>query len=260
MNVQHDMLIGMVHVGALPGTAQGGEPVSAIIDRAVAEAHLLDTAGFDALLVENMHDTPYLLRDVGPEIVAAMTAVTGAIRAAVNIPVGVQVLAGANTAALAVAHATGGAFIRAEGFAYAAVADEGLMAEADAGPLLRERARLGATVQVWADVQKKHSAHALTGDLDITELAQGAVFMGADALVLTGSATGKRTQLSDVRTVRDAVDVPVIVGSGVDASTVRQTLDVAHGAIVGSALKVDSHWANAIDPSAVTRLMDAART
>ncbi len=259
MKLQQDMLIGMVHVGALPGTPRGGESVQAITDRAVKEALQLDEAGFDAIMLENMHDVPYLRRDVGPEIVAAMTAVTAAVRGAVQVPVGVQILAGANRAALAVAHACGGSFIRAEGFAFATVADEGLLDEADAGPLLRERARLGADVALWADVQKKHSAHALTGDLSIGELASGAVFMGADAVILTGAATGERAALAQVQQVRDAVDVPVLVGSGVDATSVKQTLEVAHGVIVGSALKVDGQWANPVDPAAAARLVDAAR-
>jgi len=259
MNLQQDILIGMVHVGALPGTPGSGESVAAIVDRAVSEATLLDDAGFDAILLENMHDVPYLLRDVGPEIVAGMTAAVAAVVAAVQVPVGVQILAGANRAALAVAHACGGSFIRAEGYSYATVADEGLLSEADAGPLLRERTRLGASVSVWADVQKKHSAHALTGDLTIVDLARGAAFMGAEAVILTGAATGKRADMDQVQRVRDAIDVPVLVGSGVDANTVKPTLAAAHGVIVGSALKVDGHWANTHDPVAVKRFVDAAR-
>ena len=189
----------------------------------------------------------------------AMTSVATAVKQAVPVPVGVQILAGANREALAVSHACGCSFIRAEGFAYAAVADEGLLAEADAGPLLRERARLGAEVAVWADVQKKHSSHALTADLDIVALAQGTAFMGADAVILTGSATGSRADLDQVQRVAEAVEIPVIVGSGVDATTVKASLAAAHGVIVGSALKVDGHWANPHDPAAVRRFVDAAR-
>ena len=84
MNLQRDPLIGMVHVGALPGTAKGGEAVAAIVDHAVAEAAMLDEAGFDAILLENMQDVPYLLRNVGPEIVAGMTAAVQAVVAAVQ--------------------------------------------------------------------------------------------------------------------------------------------------------------------------------
>ncbi len=150
-------LIGMVHLAALPGSPHASLRVERIARAAAAEAKVLEDAGFDAVLVENMHDLPYLRRRVGPEVVAAMTACTLCVRAAVSVPVGVQVLAGANAEALSVAHACGGSFIRAEGFQLAAVADEGLLEEADAGPLLRLRRTIGAErVMVAADILKKH--------------------------------------------------------------------------------------------------------
>ena len=149
--------IGMVHLRPLPGTPRDSQAPEVIASTAVGEARMLADAGFDAILVENMHDLPYLLRSVGPEIVASMAVATKAVVDAVTIPVGVQILAGANHAAIAVAHAAGAQFIRAEGFAYASVADEGIFAEADAGPLLRYRRAIGAEhIAIWADVRKKH--------------------------------------------------------------------------------------------------------
>ncbi len=131
-------LIGMIHVQALPGTPRGSMPVEAIVSQAVDEARLLADAGFEGIILENMHDVPYLRRTVGPEIVAAMTTVGAAVReAASGVSLGIQILAGANKEALAVAHAVGAQFIRAEGFVFASIADEGLLDEADAGPLLR---------------------------------------------------------------------------------------------------------------------------
>ena len=137
-------LIGMVHVGALPGTPRYCEPLSSTIDRAVKEAQLLSESGFDAIILENMHDVPYLRGTVGPEITAAMTAVASAVRAVVSVPLGVQILAGANQEAMAVALAADLAFTRAEGFVFASVADEGLLDEAAAGPLLRYRKAIGS--------------------------------------------------------------------------------------------------------------------
>ena len=89
-------LIGMVHLPALPGTPGSDLAVPQIIEQAVRDAAVLAEAGFDALIIENMHDVPYLQREVGPEIVAAMTIVACAIRRSVELPMGVQVLAGAN--------------------------------------------------------------------------------------------------------------------------------------------------------------------
>src|SRR5207249_5013021 len=135
-------LIGMVHVGALPGTPAHDHGFAALVETAVAEARMLNDAGFQGVMIENMHDRPYLRRAVGPEIVAAMTAIGREIRHAVPIPLGVQVLAGANREALAVAQACGAAFVRVEGFVFAHVADEGLI-ESDAAELLRYRRAIG---------------------------------------------------------------------------------------------------------------------
>ncbi|MBX3354475.1 MAG: BtpA/SgcQ family protein [Phycisphaeraceae bacterium] len=251
-------LIGMVHVPALPGTPKALHTVTEIAAHAAAEAKILADAGFDAILVENMHDAPYLARVVGPEIVAAMTACVLAVRQAVAIPVGVQILAGANMAALAVAHAASGAFIRAEGFVFSAVADEGVLASADAGPLLRYRRQIGAEgVLVAVDIRKKHSSHALTHDLDVAAHARAAEFFGAEALIVTGPETGRATSHGDLRAVREASSLPLIVGSGATPNTLPMLLEVADAVIVGSALKRDGHWASPLDPARLDAMVRA---
>ncbi len=251
-------LVGMVHVGALPGTPRHAAPIATIAGQAAREATALVDAGFDAILIENMHDVPYLRREVGPEIVAGMTAVGAAVRAAVAVPIGVQILAGANRAALAVAQSIGGAFVRVEGFVFASVADEGLLEEADAGPLLRYRRAIGAgDVAIVADVKKKHSAHALTADVPLAETARAAVFFGADAVVVTGAVTGDPTSPDDLRAVREAVAVPVVVGSGATPDTVAGLLESADALIVGSWCKRDGVWSNPVDPGRARRIVAA---
>jgi len=254
-------LIGMVHVGALPGTPRASEPVDALADRASEEARLLVDAGFDGVLIENMHDAPYLIReDVGHEIVASMSAVGTAVRRAIEAPIGIQILAGANEAALAVAHATGLQFVRAEGFVFASVADEGLMATADAGRLLRYRRRIGADgIAIFADVRKKHSAHALTSDLSIGDIARNAEFFGAEALVVTGVSTGYAPAPGDLEKAREATALPVLVGSGAAPETMPELMARSDAVIVGSWFKRDGDWRNAPDADRVERLVDAAR-
>lgn len=254
-------LVGMVHLAPLPGTPGATLTPDEVVARAAGEARLLAELGFEALLVENMGDRPYLAREVGPEITAAMTAACLAVReVAPDLPLGVQVLAGANEAALAVALASGADFVRAEGFAYAAVADEGLLAEAAAGPLLRYRRAIGAEhVAVLADVQKKHSAHALTADLGLAELAHGAEFCGADALVVTGRHTGHATSVEDLRAVGEAATVPVLVGSGTTPENAALLVPHAAGLIVGSALKAGGDWRGDLDPARCEALVTAVR-
>lgn len=251
-------LVAMIHVGALPGTPRSTMSVDMLARQAVEEARLLAECGVHSILLENMHDTPYLNRRVGPEIVSAMTAICAAVRGAVSVPLGVQVLAGANREAVAVAHAAGCQYVRCEGFVFAHVADEGLMAEADAGPLLRYRRMIGAIdVAVIADVKKKHSAHAITADVDLAESAKAAEFFGADGVVVTGTATGEPTRPDDVAEVRKAVGVPVFVGSGVTPTNVKEVAGHASAVIVGSCLKVDGKWHNPPDRARVEAMVRA---
>lgn len=252
-------LIGMIHVQALPGTPRNRMTVDEICVVAAREARVLVEAGFDALLIENMHDVPYLNRRVGPEIVAAMTMVARAVREIAACPLGVQILAGANKEALAVAHAAGAQFIRAEGFVFSHIADEGYM-EADAGDLLRfRRALLADGIQIFADVKKKHASHALTSDVTLADTAEAAQFFGADALVITGTATGRPTSPHDLAEAARASDLPLLVGSGVTPGNFRSLAPLADGFIVGSYLKKGGVWSEDLDPNRVADMIDAVR-
>lgn len=255
-------LVAMVHLQPLPGSPRASLSPREIARHAVEEARALADAGFDAILIENMHDAPYLAREVGDETVAAFTRAACEVRAAVDLPLGVQVLAGANRAALSVALAAECSFIRAEGFVFAAIADEGLLATADAGPLLRYRRALGPAAEriaVFCDIKKKHSSHAITGDTSLAEHAHAAEFFGADGVVVTGAATGVATPIADLSAARKACRLPVIAGSGATAASVREMLGHADAVIVGSDLKVDGLWSNPLDPARIASFVRAAR-
>jgi len=250
-------VIGMIHVGALPGTPAHVRPLRDIEATAVREAKIYHEAGVHGVMLENMHDTPYLRGGVGPEIVAAMAVITRAVKNEARLPCGVQVLAAANRESLAVALAAGLDFIRAEGFAFAHVADEGII-ESSAAELLRYRRAIGAEhVQVWADVKKKHSAHAITADVGIGGTAHAVEFMRGDAVVVTGAVTGDAPKPEDVREVKRATRLPVLLGSGVSAANVAAFLAEADGCIVGSEFKIGGHWSGAVDARRVRRFMAA---
>jgi membrane complex biogenesis BtpA family protein len=240
-------LIGVVHLGPLPGTPAASVAVETIVAKAAAEARLYAGAGYHCIIIENMGDRPYLRRSVGPEVVAAMTAAGQAVRRAVDLPLGVQVLAGANREAVAVAHAIGAAFVRVEGYVFAHVADEGVL-QSDAGELLRYRRAIGADeVRIFADIKKKHSSHAITADVDLAETAAAAEFFLADGVIVTGTATGAPTAAADVEAVAHKVSIPTLVGSGVNPDNIAGYGD-ADGLIVGSYVKHDGLWSNDIDP------------
>ncbi len=252
-------VVGVVHVAALPGTPANARGVTEIVAQARGEARLYREGGVDGVIVENMHDTPYLRGRVGPEIVAAMALAAEAVKAEFAGPAGVQILAGANVEALAVAHAAGLDYVRVEGFAFAHVADEGLI-QSSAAELLRYRKQIGAErVRVWADVKKKHAAHALTADVSLGATAEAAEFMRADAVIVTGRVTGQPPQPADVQTVKAGCRLPVLLGSGVTAGNLGAFFADADGFIVGSHFKVDGHWANTVDAGRVAAFVEAVR-
>ncbi|KAL8606260.1 hypothetical protein ACOMHN_039796 [Nucella lapillus] len=253
-------VIGMIHVAALPGTPRGDNDVHKIVDQACKEAVVYKDLGVDGLIVENMHDVPYVMQEsVGPEITAVMTAVCLAVkRLFTPNPVGIQILAGANRQAMAVAKAADLEFIRAEGFVFSHVADEGLM-NACAGDLMRYRHTIGAdNVMVFADVKKKHSAHAITSDVDIVETAKAAKFFLADGVIVTGAATGEVASTQELKSLLQNTQMPILVGSGVTSENFDQYRN-AHAVIVGSSFKEGGHWANRLDTGRVRLFMDRVK-
>jgi uncharacterized protein len=248
-------VIAMIHVGALPGTPANKQSMTELVATATQEARLYRDSGVDGIGIENMHDVPYLCGEVGPEIVAAMTLIGQAVKRESNLPVGIQILAGANIEAMAVAYVAGLDFIRAEGYVFAHVADEGLI-ESSAARLLRYRKVIGAErVQVWADVKKKHAAHAITADVSLGETAEAAEFMQADSVIVTGSITGRPPSLADIKEAKAHCRLPVILGSGINESNIVDFYSMADGFIVGSHFKTAGHWANTIDPSRLEKFM-----
>lgn len=248
-------VVGMIHIGALPGTPRHWQSLRDIVEDVRREARLYRDAGVNCLMIENMHDVPYTRGGVGPEIVAAMTMAAQAVRAEVELPVGLQILAGADTEAMAVAHAAGLDFIRTECFAFAHIADEGIM-ESNAAKLLRYRRAIGATdVQVWADIKKKHSSHAWTADLSLGDIAEAAEFMGAETIIVTGTSTGRPPTPADLEEARARCQLPVFVGSGVTLENAADFLAVSDGMIIGSSFKQDGNWINGVDPARVRAFM-----
>ncbi|MGE5623781.1 MAG: BtpA/SgcQ family protein [Methanocella sp.] len=252
------VIIGGVHLLPLPGTpdydADGG--VEKIYRRAHEDVLRLVEAGVDAILFANEADVPYQTK-VGSEIVAAMTYCIGRLKDELVVPFGVNMLLDP-LAGIAVAHATGGKFVRGY-FTGGYVGDMGIMNTS--GPeAARFRRMLGAT-----DVKFITNLTCAFGvplaERDLAATTYGAVVHGrVDALAVSGPAAGfeaDREALSLVRRV--ARGVPILVGTGVTLENVQAMLSVADGAIVASGLKVDGVTLNPVDGERAKRFMAAVR-
>jgi uncharacterized protein len=247
-------VIAMIHVSALPGAPRYGGNILDIIQKAKKEALIYKKAGVDAIAIENMHDIPYLKNHVGPEITAAMSVVGYEVKSVSSLPSGIQILAGANREALAAAKASGLDFIRAEGFVFAHVADEGII-ESNAGDILRYRKQIDAeNVMIFTDIKKKHSSHSITADTSISETAHAAEFFLSDGLIVTGVATGTEASIEEITSVKKSVKIPVIVGSGVTFDNVEKYF-AADALIIGSYFKKGGYWENDVDAEKTKKFM-----
>jgi len=254
-------IIGMVHCWPMPGapgyTGYGMDP---IIDHAVRDARALAAGGCDAVIVENMWDIPFRAGPhVQPESIAAHAVVARAVRSAVDIPIGINLVHNGGVALLAIAIASGASFVRVCMFTGAGVWDNGTIDEGCAADLMRRRKELHAEhIKIFADVDKKHSVRF--PGIDLATHIQWTTFFGADALIISGRMTGEAPALDKVREARRlAGTCPILLGSGTDVGNIEAFMQVADGVIVGSSVKEEGDIARPVDPARVRAFVDAAR-
>lgn len=253
------MIIGMLHLPALPGSPRNTLSLDSIRDYMLRDAGVLAEHGIDALMLENFGDAPFYPQRVPPHVAAAMAVLGRDVVSRFGLPLGINVLRNDGMAALGVAAACGAQFIRVNVFTGARVADQGIL-QGEAHEIMRYRALLGAGhVAVFADVAVKHSAPLGERSLE-DEVEDTVLRAGAGAVIISGAATGKPTSLADLRRAKLAAgDAPVYVGSGVTAANLADVLRVADGVIAGTALKVDGVTTNPVDPERVKAVVQARR-
>ena len=256
------LLIGMVHLPPLPG-APGSTGIDGALKRATVDAVALERGGVDAILVENFGDAPFYPDDVPKHTVASMTRIATELREVVDVPVGVNVLRNDVPAAVAVAGAVGGQFVRANVHAGTRSTDQGII-EGRAHETIRLREQLDPEIAVLADVDVKHS-RPISSEYDPVSALADVVERGlADGVIVSGTSTGKQAEPEYVSDLCDAVagtsqSPPVFVGSGVNVDNVDRYLEVADGAIVGSAFKADGDPGNPVEEEFVEKLVRRIR-
>ncbi len=252
---QRPLLIGMLHLPPLPGSPRFGGSIQVVMQRVLADAHALTSGGIDLLMLENFGDSPFFPGAVPTITVAHLTAIAERVKAAhPQAKLGINVLRNDGCTALAIAHAVGADFIRVNVLCGARVTDQGIVTGI-AHELLRLRATLNAEhIAILADVDVKHSAPLGVRDI-VDELHDLIERGGADAVIVSGSATGQPVDLAKLaRVAAVAGSTPVLIGSGANGATLPQLLKHAAGAIVGTSLKVGSHVDAAVDVERVREL------
>ena len=251
-------VIGMVHLGALPGAPlhDAAAGLDGLVAAARADLAALQAAGFDAVMFGNENDRPYEFA-VDTASTATMAYVIGRLRGEITVPFGVNVLWDPMST-VALAAATGAAFVR-EIFTGTYASDMGPWTP-DAGAAMRYRNRLGR-----GDCLMLYNVSAEFADsLDrrpLPDRARSAVFSSIpDAVLVSGQITGEAAALSDLEAVKAVLpETPVMANTGVKHDTVAEVLRVADGCVVGSALKVGGDTWNPIDPERAADFMARAR-
>jgi len=258
LDLRRPYLIAVLHLPPTPGSPLYRGRPEAVVESAVRDARAALEGGCDALLVENFGDRPFHKDRVPPETVAAMALCLHEVaRVAGAVPVGVNVLRNDARAALALCAATPAAFLRINVHSGVAVTDQGLV-EGRAADTLRERARLAPAALILADVHVKHGSPL--GGRPIDETARDTLGRGlADAVIVSGVATGAAAERNDLARVREAIGAgQLIVGSGVTRDNAAELLQLADGAIVGTWIKEGGRLENAIDAGRVRQLREVA--
>ena len=252
------ILIGMVHLPALPGSPRHCLSMDTIIDRAVQDALTLRKAGFTAVIVENFGDAPFAADRIEPVAVASMAVVAREVVRAFAMPVGINALRNDAAAGLGIAAAVGAAFIRVNVHVGVAATDQGII-QGQAADTLRLRQRIGPDIGIFADVHVKHASPLSQPDIALA--AEETAYRGhADALIVSGPSTGRAVDAANLRRVRDAVpDRPVLVGSGATAETIADLLQLADGVIVGSSLKAGGRVEEPVDAERARAFIAAVR-
>ncbi|HWH82502.1 MAG TPA: BtpA/SgcQ family protein [Burkholderiaceae bacterium] len=252
-------VIAMAHIGAMPGTplydADGG--MAKLVSDVVADVEKLQAGGVDAIMFGNENDRPYQFKAT-PEGLAAMTAIVMAVKPMLKVPFGVNWLWDP-VGSVAIGTATGAAFVR-EIFTGLFASDMGLW-QPDCAGAVRLRANLrNPSLKLLFNINAEFADSLDRRPIELR--ARSAVFSSlADAILVSGPITGQSADHSDLRKVAQALQgkVPVFANTGVQLDTVRDTLAVADGCIIGTHFKVDGITWNPVDGDRVKRFMDVVR-
>lgn len=244
-------IIGMVHIGPLPGTPYYGAKgdYAAVRAKAIADALALAEGGAHGALVQNRDDRVFPSGPADPVVAAAFADITRAVADAVGdrLAVGVQVLRNDLRASIAIAHICGGSFVRC-----GVLIGSSRGVTGDPYAILNYRRQIGAEkVQLIAEIGSMHFA----GDTPLGELAQNAAFAGVDAVgiahpdLTTGLAWANQVKAA-------APNLPLVIGGYTNAENVARYLAVADGAFVGGAFE-EGGRGGAVNAEQVRRFMQA---
>ncbi len=228
-------VIGMVHCLPLPGMPGFCGDMKKVIDQAVNDAIALEKSGMDAVIVENMGDNPFGIV-LDPEQSCALAVVSANVAQKVTIPLGIDAAMNDYQTSISIAKAIDGAFVRIPIFVDTVEFFGGIINPCAREVMIFRKNLQAENIKILADIQVKHT-HMVLPHVSIEDSAKAAESCGADAIIVTGTHVGVETPMEIIQRVRKVTKLPLIAGSGVKVTNIKEQLSIADGAIVGSGLK-----------------------
>lgn len=225
---------------------------------ALKDVVAFESAGFDAIILENNYDIPHT-EFVDPAIITSMTYLIEKIRSQTKLPIGASVLWNDYKTALSLAKTLNLQFIRVPVFVDTVKTACGVI-EGRAKNVIAYRTSIGAEhIAIFTDIHVKHAI--LLSKKTILQSAKAAIAAGSDGLIITGKWTGQAPDMNELARVRKSVgNFPIIIGSGTDAENVTDLFRYANGTIVSTALKKGSAKRDEVNVKGYEQRIDQKKT
>lgn len=260
------MITGVIHLLPMPGDVayqRGG--FQGVLDAARRDFDALAGGGVDAIIIENFGSAPFDKGTRQEPIPSHQVALMARLAAELVTQwgdegkIGINCLRNDAHAALGVAAASAASFIRVNVHTGTYVTDQGVIEGETARTLRYRKSLLDTSIDIWADVLVKHASPL--APLDATTATKDCLARGkADAVIVTGSATGAAVDVALLEQVSEAAGAsPVYLGSGVTLDLLEEVAPLATGAIVGTWFKRDGVLHNPVDEARVRALVQASQ-
>ena len=246
------MLIGMVHLLPLPGSPFYNGDLDMIENRALQDAKNIEKAGFDAIIIENYGDQPFLINEIPLESLVAMAKIVSRITEKIKLKVGINIEFNAWKEELIMAKIMEADFIRLEVFNEFRLHESGLVFPSIA-EFLRARKILNAeSVKIFVDINVKNTFPIIKFD---ENKVLNTIDKYADAIIYTGSKTGEPPKINDIKKLKEKILKPLYIGSGVNENNITGFLQIADGVIVGTAIKEENKTENPVSLEKAQKLV-----
>jgi predicted TIM-barrel enzyme len=236
MEIKKKEIIGMIHLG-----------YPDVVEKAIEEINIYAQEGLSGVIIENYHGSVSEVR----QVLSKLTFDLPLIR------IGINILPNEFEEAFAIAQQFPiVSFIQLDYIAgHYGSETKPIMLDADKFIEVSMDTR---PVEIYGGVWPKYYTPLKESILSVDIF--DAIFLG-NAVVVTGERTGYETPLDKIKQFNELIDgrCKLIIGAGLTAQNVKEQLEYADGAIVGSAFKPNGRTHQMVDRDLVKEFMNAVK-